>query len=58
MIKRVESMSKDEDQPIMNRGLQFFEWAPGMPINDLMTVDEERQSTITNVEEIVDEHEH
>ena len=42
MIERVESMAKKEDQPIMNRGLPCFEWAHGVPINDLITVDEEQ----------------
>ena len=57
VIKRVESMVKDEKQPIMNWGLPCFEWEPGVPIDDLVGIDKERQLTIANAEETVEEDE-
>ena len=57
MIKRVESMAKEENQPIMNRCLPCFEWETIVPIDNLVGIDEECQLTITNSEETAEENE-
>ena len=48
IIARVEQLAEDEKQPIMNRGMPFFEWAPGAEVEDGTNVGEERRLTIAN----------
>ena len=32
VIERVEALAKEEDQPITNRGISCFEWAPDVEV--------------------------
>ena len=48
MIERVEAMAEQEEQPIMHRGLPCFEWAPGVEMQDILEIEDERALTIAN----------
>ena len=48
VIARVEQLAKEEDQPIMNRGMPCFEWASGAEIGDDPDTEDEQRLTITN----------
>ena len=54
-IERAESMVKKEGQTITNRGFQHFEWAPGVPVSDFKTVEEECQLIAISTEEASEE---
>ena len=45
-IARVEQMAEKEGQPIMNRGMPCFEWAPGVQIGEDPNTMEEQSLTI------------
>ena len=49
VIERVESLAKNEDQPIMHNGYPHFEWAPNLPISDDLNEDFDSDYPIVNV---------
>ena len=48
VIARVEQMAEKEEQPIMNKGMPCFEWAPGMQIGEDPVEMEEQRLTIAS----------
>ena len=51
-------MAEQEQQPMMNRGMPYFEWTSGVEIEDLYETEEERELTIANrdMHEKIDMH--
>ena len=48
IIERVEQLAKVEEQPIMNRGMSYFEWAPAEEIEDETGVGDKQRLAIAN----------
>ena len=48
MNERVESMAEQENQPMMNRGMPYFEWNHGIEIEDFSEIEDERELIIVN----------
>ena len=40
-MEQAEKLARDEGRPIMGYGYPFFDWAPGIEINETMANDEE-----------------
>ena len=47
-MKRVKSMDEQEEQPMINLGMPCYSRLPGVEIEDILEIENERESAIAN----------